>query len=155
MSKKSKLNEIRQEAIDCIKKLMTKHRIQTVEAYDIDEGSSPIVDENGSDGNLTFTLDRVTLKDGSLEFEASNCCENHTWDEDDISTDALVGISEWLEENEKTLEELADENQTTIHVTADKGRLADALRRIANEIDRCGEDDFEEWEDASFTAQIV
>ena len=155
MSKNSKLKELRQKSIDAIKTLINKHNLQQIDAVDIDEGSSPIIDEDTCDENLTFTLDRVTLKDGSLEFDGSNCCENHTWDEESIPTDALVSISEWLEENEDAIKEIAGEDQVTIRVTADSGRLAEALRKVADIIEETGEEDFEETEENFFVASIA
>ena len=154
MSKKSKLNVLRQDAIDSIKALMKKHNLQQIDAVDIDEGSSPIIDEDTCDENLTFTLDRVKLENDSLEFDGSSSCENGTWDEESIPTDALVSISEWLEENEDTIKEIAGEDQVTIRVTADNGRLAEALRRIADIIEESGEEDFDETEESFFVATI-
>lgn len=154
MSKKSKLNEIRQEAIDSIKALMKKHSLQQINAVDINEGSSPIIDEDTCDENLTFTLDRVKLENESLEFDGSSSCENSTWDEESIPTDALVSITEWLEENEDAIKEIAGEDQVTIRVTADSGRLAEALRKVADEVEACGEDDFNEWEESYFVASV-
>jgi hypothetical protein len=154
MSKNSKLKEIRQEAIDSIKALMKKHSLQQINAVDINEGSSPIIDENTCDENLTFTLDRVKLENDSLEFDGSSSCENSTWDEESIPTDALVSINEWLEENEDTIKEIAGEDQVTIRVTADSGRLAEALRKVADEVEACGEDDFNEWEESYFVASV-
>ena len=154
MSKKSKLNEIRQEAIDSIKALMKKHSLQQINAVDINEGSSPIIDEDTCDENLTFTLDRVKLENESLEFDGSSSCENSTWDEESIPTDALVLITDWLEENEDAIKEIAGEDQVTIRVTADSGRLAEALRKVADEVEACGEDDFNEWEESYFVASV-
>ena len=154
MSKNSKLKEIRQEAIDSIKALMKKHSLQQINAVDINEGSSPIIDKNTCDENLTFTLDRVKLENDSLEFDGSSSCENSTWDEESIPTDALVSINEWLEENEDTIKEIAGEDQVTIRVTADSGRLAEALRKVADEVEACGEDDFNEWEESYFVASV-
>ena len=154
MSKKSKLNVLRQDAIDSIKALMKKHNLQQIDAVDIDEGSSPIIDEDTCDENLTFTLDRVKLENDSLEFDGSSSCENGNWDEESIPTDALVSISEWLEENEDTIKEIAGEDQVTIRVTADNGRLAEALRRIADIIEESGEEDFDETEESFFVATI-
>ena len=154
MSKKSKLHEIRQEAIDSIKALMKKHSLQQINAVDINEGSSPIIDEDTCDENLTFTLDRVKLENESLEFDGSSSCENSTWDEESIPTDALVLITDWLEENEDAIKEIAGEDQVTIRVTADSGRLAEALRKVADEVEACGEDDFNEWEESYFVASV-
>ena len=154
MSKKSKLNEIRQEAIDSIKALMKKHSLQQINAVDINEGSSPIIDEDTCDENLTFTLDRVKLENESLEFDGSSSCENSTWDEESIPTDAHDSITEWLEENEDAIKEIAGEDQVTIRVTADSGRLAEALRKVADEVEACGEDDFNEWEESYFVASV-
>ena len=116
MPKKTKIREIRENAIAAIKALMAKYHLETVNACDINATSSPLAKEDPYESDLTFTLDRVALHDGSLEFDASSCFENSTWNEDSISTDALVDIQEWMEENEDEFERLADDGKRKIWV---------------------------------------
>ena len=107
----SKLQKIRREAIEAIKALLAKYGLEQIDAVDIDEGCSPVVRRNPDNDDMTFTLDRVVLKDGKLLFDASSCFDNATFDEDSISTDALADIQEWLEENEETIARIAEETR--------------------------------------------
>ena len=79
--------------------------------YDIDPGSSPILQEDAYDSNNTFTLDSIQKKTihnpqskvsiiTVLLFDGSSCFDNYTWTEDTISTDALINIAEYLKDNE-------------------------------------------------------
>lgn len=99
------LSSIRKHAATTIKDIMRRHGVDTVYAYDIDEGSSPVIEPNPFDDNFTKTLDSISLEDDELTFEASDCCDNATYDEDSISSDALLSVAEWLSENEDALDE--------------------------------------------------
>ena len=107
----SKLQKIREEAIAAIKALLAKYGLEQIDAVDIDEGCSPVVRRNPDNDDMTFTLDRVVLKDGKLLFDASSCFDNATFDEDSISTDALADILEWLGDNEETIAGIAEETK--------------------------------------------
>ena len=109
------LSSIRKHAATTIKDIMRRHGVDTVYAYDINEGSSPVIEPYPFDDNLTKTLDSISLKDDELTFEASDCYDNATYDEDSISSDALLSVTQWLMENEKALEdpgEKEDEEET-------------------------------------------
>ena len=102
-----RLKEIRNQAIGAITELMKKCNLKTIEAVDIDEGNSPILQENIDDEDGTYTLDRIGLDvQGNPYFEGSSCYDNVTFTIDTISTDALLEIQEWLEDNEEGLEDI-------------------------------------------------
>ena len=103
------LQRIRKDACDRIKAIMQRHDIDEIYATDIDEGSSPVIEQDPFDANNTRTLGSISLEDGKLTFSASNCSDSIDYDEDFINTDALVDVAEWLEENEDQLEGNDDE----------------------------------------------
>lgn len=108
-AKLTDLQKIREDACDRIKAILKKHGINTVSTWEIGPGSSPIIEAHPFDDNLTKTLDSISIKGGSLLFNASDCSGNMTFDEDCINTDALIGVAEWLEKNEDQLEGNDDE----------------------------------------------
>lgn len=108
-AKPTHVRKVRKDACDRIKAVMEKHDTDFILACDIDEGSSPVIEQHPFDDNNTRTLDSISLKDGKLTFSASNCSDSIDYDEDSINTDALLSVAEWLEENEDQLEENNDE----------------------------------------------
>ncbi len=109
------LQRIRKDACNRIKVIMKKHNLDEIEAAEISESYSPVIERHPFDDNLTKTLDSISLEDDELTFEASDCCDNATYDEDSISSDALLSVTQWLMENEKALEdpgEKEDEEET-------------------------------------------
>ena len=106
--KKTKTQEIREKLIAEIHDWLDSHELEEVYAVDIDEGSSPIIQEDIKDENNTYTLDRVSRKKITtrvgestiLLFDGGSSHANHTWTEDEISTDALADIAKFLEEYE-------------------------------------------------------
>lgn len=100
-----KLVKIRKEALQTIKNILEKYSLSSIESFDIDEDSSPVIQEDCCDEENTFTLDRVELRKGRLSFDASSSCASITLDETTISTDALIAVAEHLEENEDTIAE--------------------------------------------------
>ena len=108
-AKPTHVRKVRKDACDRIKAVMEKHDTDFIHACDIDEGSSPVIEQHPFDDNNTRTLDSISLEDGKLTFSASNCSDSIDYDEDSINTDALLSVAEWLEENEDQLEENNDE----------------------------------------------
>lgn len=100
---KTKLQQIRQNAINGILSILKSHSVTEVYAIDICEGSSPVVREDTIEENNTQTLDHIRVENGKLFFSASSCWENSDYNEQTISTDALIDIYEWLEENQDEL----------------------------------------------------
>lgn len=108
MSKREQLQAFREEAINSILSVMHRCHILTIEAVDVDAGSSPIIIEDPNDGNLTYTLDRIKVYKTDRErllIQVSNCWDSADIEQDDLSTDTLLGLSEWVEENEDVIAE--------------------------------------------------
>lgn len=105
---KNKIQEIREKLIAQINDWLDSHELDEVYAIDIDEGCSPIIQEDSEDENNTYTLDmisrkKITTRAGEftiLLFDGGSSHANYTWTEDEISTDALADIAEFLEEYE-------------------------------------------------------
>jgi len=95
---------IRANAIDRIKSLMLRCKFSELSACDVEEGCSPVVQEDAYDDNMTYTLDSICLDDdGKLSFNASSCANNIFLTEDNISTDVLLNIASWLNNNEQEI----------------------------------------------------
>lgn len=106
MSNRKQLRALREEAANSILSVMHKCNILSIEAVDVDEGSSPIIIEDPDDGNLSYTLDRIKVYNTDRErllIQASNCWDSADIEEDDLSTDTLIGLSDWVEENEDAI----------------------------------------------------
>lgn len=109
---RTKIQEIRNEAINNIKALMGS--LSRLYMTDIDEGSSPIVCENNYDYDLTTTLDSIEQKEnGQLTFYHSSSCSNGWLSENEIPTDALIDIAEFLEERKEQIQEIINETDVT------------------------------------------
>lgn len=98
------IQKIRKDACDKIKAILKKHNVEEVYASDICETCTPVIEKHPFDDNFTKTLDYISIEDNSLLFEASDCEENAYYNEDEIDTDALVSVAQWLEEREDELD---------------------------------------------------
>lgn len=114
MNRRETFRQLKAETIGAIVSKLVENNLTEVYMTDLDESTSPIVQENELDSNLTFTLDKIelTYKDGkpTLTFDASSSCENATYGTDDLSIDILIGIAEFLEDYEDELAEIGREN---------------------------------------------
>lgn len=109
---RTKVQEIRNEAINNIKALMGS--LSRLYMTGIDEGSSPVVCENNYDVDLTTTLDSIEQKEnGQLTFYHSSSCSNGYLLENEISTDALIDIAEFLEERKERIQDIINETDAT------------------------------------------
>ena len=109
---RTKVQEIRNEAINNIKALMGS--LSRLYMTDIDEGSSPVVCENNYDEDLTTTLDSIEQKEnGQLTFYHSSSCSNGWLSESEIPTDALIDIAEFLEERKEQIQDIINETDVT------------------------------------------
>lgn len=115
------LDGIRNEAISYIKELMGKLCVDSLQIADFSPGESPIVHEDPyGDDNNTFTLDRIDLNDdGTLSFDSSSCWGNGTDGEDALDIDTLVGIVDWLKDEEDDIYE--EYNEGGVLATTAKG----------------------------------
>ena len=142
-----RLKVVRGQAHDAITEMLQSHGLDLVLASDIDPGSSPVVLEHPNDANNTFTLDAVGIVGSKLKFDASSCSQSAIYTEDDIPTDALLDIADWLEDNEDALRELSEpdddddeEEQVHIRISCDIHSVTEFLATLIQEIeDRDGE----------------
>ena len=82
------------------KSSILKHEVTVIDRAELSGTASVTVQANPDDDNLTFTLDRIIYSESGFQFEASNSCENTTFDEKSIPTDALIDIYNYVVENE-------------------------------------------------------
>lgn len=138
---RTKVQEIRNEAINNIKALMGV--LNRLEMVDIDEGNSHIVCENTYDVNLTTTLDSIVLDDdGHLIFYHSSSCSNGWLSESEIPTDALIDIAEFLEERKEQIQDIINETD----VTADDNNMPrDMLNYLKENFDIDSRDEIENY----------
>ena len=99
---------IRRDFLAKIKALMLKCGITVIECTDISETESVVVMAHPEDDNLTYTLDRVILDDAGLSFEVSNSCNNTFFEEDNIPTDSLLSIYDYLVAHQDSLDKKGD-----------------------------------------------
>ena len=105
MKEKTTIQMIRRSILDAIKGILVSHGVTGVLASDLDGGSAPVIRDDQLDANDSFILDSVTLRDGSLSFAASSCWREVVLDEEDMDTDALCDILDWLRSHEDALPE--------------------------------------------------
>ena len=104
-----KINSIREEAIEKIAKVVKTFRGQEINLVECDYNDCPIV-QDSDDDEYIFTLDSVRLEDDGLHFSGSSCWDSNYWNEDTISTDALVGISEEIDDIADWCRDFEDED---------------------------------------------
>ena len=105
---RQKLQEMRGEVIDGIREIIDS--VGFLRILDIDEGCSPILQEDSFDGNNTYTLDRIYIENDKLCFDGSSSYANYTWNQDNLDVIMLIGILEFLEDHENEVEELKEYN---------------------------------------------
>lgn len=92
-----------ESAVKELIKIMDKHDCSMVETYELDE--TPIVIE-GDDWEDTYALDCISVEgDNLLMFSCSSPYEGDEEEvtSDEISTDILIEILEWVKDNEYEL----------------------------------------------------
>ena len=94
MSMRGKLKEVAVMAEEIIKKFLNGDK--EIDLCGL--SSTPILQECSYDGNLTYTLDYIQCDDKGISFRGSNACDCNWWYIDELSTDILVDIAEFLEE---------------------------------------------------------
>ena len=130
------LYDIRKSAVQEIESLLKKHNIDTLYISDIDIGSAPVIysDLAGYDA-ASYILDKLYYS-GSGDFMAtiSSCTEELDYPVDELPTDALYNILEFLEERE---DELAGVNPISTDITRDElyNKISIALTDYENSQD--------------------
>lgn len=104
---REQIENVRRELVESIKKKM--RGLAVIEACDLDGGNSPILIEDPTDCDSTFTLDRIVQgRDGELQFDGSSCYENTTLTDSELGIDVLCDIAEYLDEYKEEIEELVN-----------------------------------------------
>ena len=103
------LTELRNKIALQIKAMILSTHNDEIRICDIDEGSSPILQEDEFDVNNTYTLDEVYLRDGIVYLDGSNSYTNFTWRQDNIGIEILAGVLDFLQEHEEEIDELKGE----------------------------------------------
>lgn len=102
-------SELKYKLLEEVYDFLDKHKVKTLNAYDVDEGSSPIVQEDYSTEEDHYTLDRIYFENGELMVDASGCYGNDTFHLSDLDVEVVEGILDWLTENEETIDEIVAE----------------------------------------------
>ena len=112
MNKTDKLNEIREQAIETIKKALKKHNINFLHVTEMDVTDIPVVRENPEDEEDTYTLDAIELNGENLTFNASSSWDNGYFKPREIDIELLVYIADWAEEYDEAIAKYAAHNGT-------------------------------------------
>ena len=106
----TQLSEIRNSAITIIKDVMASISttdINVCECEDTCISTPPLTHEGEED----YVLASISLRpDGHLVFESDSEFDTITEGEDDLSTDILLEIAKWMEENQKTFANMSQDD---------------------------------------------
>lgn len=102
------LTELRDKIASEIKAIILSTRNDEIRICDIDEGCSPILQEDEYDENNTYTLDKVYLHNGILYLDGSSSYANFTWRQDNIGIEILAGVLDFLQEHDEEIDELKE-----------------------------------------------
>ena len=95
--------QIRKAALENIIGLMKRHNVDYLYFQCTD---NPVLCEHPSDDNETYTLDKILIKeDGKLLFGGSSSEYGDWFEQDVVSTDNIINIATWLEQNEDNMED--------------------------------------------------
>jgi len=121
----TKVNEIRTAAVAIINNVLDNAGITELNLQDVGTGDYPLTHEGEECAALQYI---EKDENGNLEFESDTETMMDTiYDgEDNLSTDTLVKIAEWMEKHEDTIKELVEEeesstNYNVINVTDGQG----------------------------------
>ena len=103
------LTELRNKIASQIKAIILSTHNDEIRIYDIDEGCSPILQEDEYDENNTYTLDKVYLHDGIVYLDGSSSYANFTWRQDNINIETLAGVLDFLQEHVEEINKLTEE----------------------------------------------
>lgn len=98
-NKKSKLQQIREDIIADIRAILEKHSLDEMDI--ISCGSTPVIWPSADDQDFdTYTLDRVYVDRDNVLVDSSSSDADRTDRAENLGTDTLVNILEFLEDNE-------------------------------------------------------
>lgn len=96
------LKEIRTEMVEEIVAIVRKAGGE-IYISDIDEGTSPILQDDVRDGNNTYFLDKVEVTEDGLSLDGSSAYANFSWTGNNLPIEALEGVLVFLKEHEEEL----------------------------------------------------
>ena len=107
-----KIADLKGKMVEEIATILKNHKIDSLYAYDVDEGSSPIIRglECTRDEDI-YTLDKIYFEDDgsiSVDSSSSNDCESGSLI--DYTAEAIEGVLEWLKDNEDCLDEIDEDD---------------------------------------------
>lgn len=108
----SRVDNIKAELTEEIYDFLKKYNISRLNAVDVEEGYSPIIQKDYSDEDNSYTLDRIFFRDGDIVLEASGYWGGS--DEfylADVSVEVVEEVHDWLFDNEETIAEIAEEEE--------------------------------------------
>lgn len=105
---KTKVNEIRTAAVAIINNVLDNAGITELNLQDVGTGDYPLTHEEEECASLQYI---EKDENGNLRFESDTEMDTIYDGEDNLSTDTLVEIAEWMEEHEDTIKELVDEEE--------------------------------------------
>ena len=91
------------EQIGAIRSEINANIIALLKKYGYNYEVTICLNDTPFDDNLTFTLDCVGVRNGEVYFEGPSCCEDITLFATQIDVENLIGIYEWLIENEEDI----------------------------------------------------
>lgn len=101
----NELNVVRKEIyntlLDCIKRLLQDNNAEEIECIDCD--STPVIVQSTIDDDIA-TLDRIRMAGDEIVLEYSNSYECDEMFASDLSTDLLLNLYTWLEDNKDDVE---------------------------------------------------
>lgn len=131
-TRKSKLQQIRDNIIADIRSILEKHSLDEMDVTDC--GSTPVIWPSADDQDFdTYTLDRVYLGKDNVLVDSSSSDAGRTDRAEELGTDTLVNILEFLEDNEELIwqkdEDEEDGNEAcsflfTVNASGKKVRFA-------------------------------
>ena len=122
-------------AVADLRDLLGKYHLKEVDMACIDEGCSPILQENPNDGNLTFTLDRIVVGEDTITFEGSSSSENAEWTDADLDIEVIAWICDFLKEREDELSEYAID----LHLGDEKEEIYDQMTLVMHQYKKPGD----------------
>lgn len=96
-------DQIRKTALQSILNIMERHDAIVIK---INSTDNPVLSDHPGDVDEAYTLDKIIIQNrNQLCFSGSNSHDGDWFDQDMVSTDILVNIAAWLEENEDNIED--------------------------------------------------
>lgn len=101
-TRKSKLQQIRDSIVADIRSILEKHSLDEMDVTDC--GSTPVIWPSADDQDFdTYTLDRVYIGKDNVLVDSSSSDAGRTDRAEELGTDTLVNILEFLEDNEELI----------------------------------------------------